>query len=159
MSDAKSSPDIAVPLPWTTRELERILPHRAPFLLVDRIESFEPDRRIVGRRTWPMGDARIATPSGGAAVPAAYLIECMAQVGAILVLKKRENLGKLIFFLRIDRVRFRSPVLGGETLEVVATVENLRSRIGTLHGACYVGERKIADGTMTFALQSAGESA
>jgi len=140
------------PLPWKGRVIETILPHRAPFLFVDRIDALEPDRRIVGTRVWSPAEAVISLPDGSRAVPVAYLAECMAQVGAVLILAKPENLGKLIFFLGIDHARFRAPVRPGDELRVEATVRRLRSRMGALGGRALVGDRLIADGEMTFAL-------
>ena len=140
------------PLPWRECEIAAILPHRAPFLLVDRITALEPDRRVVGERTWCSAEARVGLPEAGYAVPGTYLAECMAQVGAVLILSKLENRGRLIYFMGIERIRFLAPVRAGETLEVEAVVKRLRSRIGTLDGHARVGGRLVAAGSMTFAL-------
>jgi 3-hydroxyacyl-[acyl-carrier-protein] dehydratase len=145
------------PLPWHGREIESILPHRPPFLFVDRVVEIEVDRRVVGTRVWAAGEATITLPDRTRAVPAAYLAECMAQVGAVLILSKPENRGKLIYFLSIDSARFRRPVRAGDLLSVEAEVVRLRSRMGTLRGRARVGDRLIADGSMTFAL--GGEAA
>ena len=140
------------PLPWREREIAAILPHRAPFLFVDRISALDPDRLVVGSHTWSTEETRVGLDRTGHAVPASYLAECMAQIGAVLILSKLENRGRLIYFMGIDRIRFRSPVRAGETLEVEAVVRRLRSRIGTLDGRARVGGRLVADGAMTFAL-------
>ena len=141
-------------LPWRLPQIQSLLPHREPFLFVDRVDRIEPDQLIVGSRTWGPGEARIIAPDGAPVIPGPYVIECMAQVGALLVLSKPENLGKLIFFLRIDRIRLRRPVHPGDTLEVEARVERLRSRIGLLAGHARVGGELVADGKITFALES-----
>ena len=147
------------PLPWLEADIQRILPHRQPFLFVDRIVAIEPDRRVIGYRTWASVEALVTLPDSSHAVPAPYLTECMAQVGAVLILAKPENHGRLIYFLGIDRVRFRSVVRAGETLEVEAQVLRMRSRIGTLRGTARVGSRKVAEGAMTFALAGPAEAA
>src|SRR5688500_16276407 len=120
------------PLPWLARTIERVLPHRAAFLFVDRILELEPERRVVGTRTWSEHDAVLGHPDGGRQVPAPYLTECMAQVGAVLILARPENLGRIIYFMGIERGRFRHPVRAGDTLYVVAEVRRMRSRMGTL---------------------------
>lgn len=148
--------DVAEPqlprLPWTVQDIERILPHREPFLFVDRIDTLEPDRRIVGARTWSAAEAQVLRADGGRAVPGAYLTECMAQVGALLVLSKPANRGRLIYFMKVDRVRFRAPVSAGQTLQVEAWPVALRGRRGTLDGVARSGGRVVAEGRMTFAL-------
>jgi len=143
------------PLPWDTTVIERLLPHRDPFLLVDRIDELEADLRIVGVRTWTRAEAGVMDPDGRPAVAATRLTECMAQVGALLVLAKPENAGRLIYFLKIDKARFRAPVRPGETTRIEADVISLRRRIGTLHGRASVDGRDVAGGTMTFALSDA----
>jgi 3-hydroxyacyl-[acyl-carrier-protein] dehydratase len=79
----------------------------------------------------------------------------MAQVGAVLILSRPENWGRLIYFLGIERLRLRGAVRAGDMLEVEAEVKRLRSRIGTLAGRARVGGRRIAEGSMTFALGEA----
>ena len=146
------------PLPWSGATVERILPHREPFLFVDQVLEVEPERRVVGVRTWSAGEALVPLRDRSRAVPVPYLAECMAQVGAVLILSASENRGRLIYFLGIERARFRAPVRAGDTLRVEARVRRLRSRIGTLAGSATVGGRRIAEGVMTFALADPGES-
>jgi 3-hydroxyacyl-[acyl-carrier-protein] dehydratase len=76
----------------------------------------------------------------------------MAQVGAILVLLKPENRGRLVFFMGIDHARFRRPVRQGETVEIEAIVQKLRDRMGRVGGIARVDGVIIAHGRMTFAL-------
>jgi 3-hydroxyacyl-[acyl-carrier-protein] dehydratase len=79
-------------------------------------------------------------------------------VGAILILSKPENREKLIFFMGIERVRFRRPVHPGDVVEIEAEVRRLRSRMGVLSGAARVAGRVVCDGTMTFALGPRGQT-
>ena len=86
------------------------------------------------------------------ALPPTILTEAVAQVGAILILSKPENREKLIFFMGIDRVRYRHPVHPVDVVEIEARLKRLRSRMGQLEGVARVNGRIVADGTMTFAL-------
>ena len=101
-------------LPLEYEAIARILPHRYPFLLVDRITELEPDRRIVGIKNVSHGESYLAlAPGEPPAMPPTILTECVAQVGAILILSKPENHGKLILFRGMERVRFRGPSMPG----------------------------------------------
>lgn len=140
-------------LPLDYSAIERILPHRYPFLLVDRITQLEPDRRIVGVKNVTANERYLSRQPGEApALPATILTEAVAQVGAILILSKPENREKLIFFMGIDRVRYRGTVHPGDAVAIEARVKRLRGRVGQLDGFARVGDRVVAAGTMTFAL-------
>jgi len=143
---------LQLPLDYTA--IERILPHRYPSLLVDRVTEFEPDRRIVGIKNVSHSERYLWLGNGhGPALPPTILTEAVAQVGAILILSKPENAGKLIVFRGIERVRYRRPVEPGDVVEIEAIVKRLRSRMGVLRGAARVNGRVVCDGTMTFALE------
>lgn len=142
-------------LPLDTTAIERILPHRHPFLLVDKITEFEPDQRIVGVKNVSINEPYLSRPSTGRpTLPPTILTEAVAQVGAILILAKPENKDQLIFFRGMERVRFRRPVHPGDTLIVEARVKRLRSRMGVLEGRATVNGKVVVHGTMTFALGS-----
>src|SRR5512142_1835742 len=143
--------DLTLPLDY--QAIERILPHRYPFLLVDRITEIEPDKRIVGIKNVSHNEHILfRRPGERPVLPPTILTEAVAQVGAILILSKPENRNKLIFFMGIDRVRYRRPVYAGDVVEIEAKVVRLRSRMGMLKGAGRVNGRVVLDGTMTFAL-------
>jgi 3-hydroxyacyl-[acyl-carrier-protein] dehydratase len=143
--------DITLPLDYAA--IERILPHRYPFLLVDRITELEPDRRIVGIKNVTLNERYLAHADGEEpALPPTILTEAIAQVGAIMILAKPENREKLPLFMGIERVRYRRPVHPGDVVEIEATVRRLRSRMGILRGIGRVNGRVVIDGTMTFAL-------
>jgi 3-hydroxyacyl-[acyl-carrier-protein] dehydratase len=141
-------------LPLDYSAISRILPHRYPFLLVDRITEFEPDQRIVGIKNVSINERYLSTTSahGRPALPPTILTEVVAQVGAILILAKPEYKDLLIFFRGIERVRYRGQVYAGDVLEVEARVKRLRNRMGVLEGRARVGNRIVANGAMTFAL-------
>ena len=147
-------------LPLDYSAIERILPHRYPFLLVDRITAFEPDKRIVGVKNVTLNDRMLSRqPGEPPSLPPTLLTEAVAQVGAILILSKPENTGKIIVFMGIKRLRFRKPVHPGDVVEIEAVVERLRSRMGVLSGAARVNGHVVCDGTMTFALAEDESSA
>jgi 3-hydroxyacyl-[acyl-carrier-protein] dehydratase len=140
-------------LPLDYSAIERILPHRYPFLLVDRITELEPDKRIVGVKNVSLNERYLShQPGERPALPPTILTECIAQVGAILILWKPENRQKLPFFAGIEHVRYRRPVYAGEVIEIEARVKRLRSRMGQLEGFARVDGTIVVEGTMTFAL-------
>jgi 3-hydroxyacyl-[acyl-carrier-protein] dehydratase len=140
-------------LPLDYSAIERILPHRYPFLLVDRITELEEDTRIVGLKNVTLNELYLSRPPGERpTLPPTILIEAVAQVGAILILSKPENREKLIFFGGIERVRFRRPVYPGDSVVIEARVKRLRSRMGQLEGCATVNGDVVCDGIMSFAL-------
>lgn len=143
--------DLTLPLDHAT--IERILPHRYPLLLVDRIVELEMDKRIVGIKNVTLNERSLARQEGEPpAMPPTILTEAIAQVGAILILAKAENRQRLPFFAGIERVRYRHPVHPGDVVVIEAVVKRLRSRMGVLHGIARVNGRVVVEGTMTFAL-------
>jgi 3-hydroxyacyl-[acyl-carrier-protein] dehydratase len=149
--------DLTLPLDYAA--IERILPHRYPFLLVDRITEFEVDKRIVGIKNVSLNERYLSHEAGGRRVmPPTILTEAVAQVGAIMILAKPENRQRLIYFMGIERVRYRRPVLPGDIVEIEASVLRLRSRMGLLKGIARVAGKPVVDGTMTFALGPATDT-
>ncbi|HXG87606.1 MAG TPA: 3-hydroxyacyl-ACP dehydratase FabZ [Vicinamibacterales bacterium] len=144
--------DLVLPLDYSA--IERILPHRYPFLLVDRVTEFEPDKRIVGIKNVSINERYLSPSANGGrpALPPTILTEAVAQVGAILILAKPENRDRLIYFMGIERVRYRGSVYPGDVVEIEALVKRLRSRMGVLTGRARVRGKVVAHGTMTFAL-------
>ena len=143
--------DLTLPLDYAA--IERILPHRYPFLLVDRITEFEVDKRIVGIKNVSLNERYLSRGNHERPVlPPTILTEAVAQVGAIMILAKPENRQRLIFFAGIERVRFRRPVYAGDVVVIEARVVRLRSRMGLLKGDARVDGKVAVEGTMTFAL-------
>ena len=145
---------LSLPLDYTA--IERILPHRYPFLLVDRITEFEEDKRIVGIKNVSLNEQCLARrPGERPALPPTILTEAVAQVGAILILAKPENREKLIYIAGIDRVRYRRPAYPGDVLNIEVNVKRFRRRTGQLHGTATAGDEVVLEGRMTFALGTA----
>src|SRR5438270_3649700 len=140
-------------LPLDHAAIERILPHRYPFLLVDRIIEFEMDKRIVGIKNVSLSERYLShSGSGRPVLPPTILTEAVAQVGAILILAKPENRQRLPFFAGIERVRYRRPVHPGDVVVIEASVVRMRSRMGLLKGVARVDGKAVLDGSMSFAL-------
>ncbi len=140
-----------LPLDYTA--IERILPHRYPFLLVDRITEFEVDKRIVGVKNISLNERYLShRPGARPVVPPTILTEAVAQVGAILILAKPENREKLIYIVGIERVRYRRPAHPGHVVNIEVNVRRLRSRMGQLHGVATADGKIVLEGRMTFAL-------
>jgi 3-hydroxyacyl-[acyl-carrier-protein] dehydratase len=140
-------------LPLEIEDIKAILPHRSPFLLVDRVIELEADRRVVAVKNVTINERYfIAGPGGVPTMPATILTEAMAQAGAILILSKPENRSRLVYFMGIDRVRYRRPVVAGDQVLLEAEVLRLRARMGTLRGRALVDGKVACEGEMTFAL-------
>ena len=140
-------------LPLDNAAIEQIIPHRYPFLLVDRITEFETDKRIVGIKNVSLNERFLAhRPGETPALPLTILTEAVAQVGAILILAKPENRERVPYFMGIERVRYRRPVHPGDVVVIEARVDRLRSRMGRLKGLARVGDEIVVEGTMAFAL-------
>jgi len=145
--------DAALKLPLEIEDIKAILPHRSPFLFLDRILELEADRRVVGIKNVTSNERYfIAGPGGVPTLPASILTEAMAQAGAVLILSKPENLGRLVYFMGIDRVRYRRPVVAGDQVRLEAEVLRMRSKRGSLRGRALVDGKLACEGLMTFAL-------
>ena len=146
----------ALKLPLDIEQIKTILPHRSPFLLVDRIVELESDRRVVGVKNVTSNERYfIAGPGGRPVLPASILTEAMAQAGAVLILSKPENRSRLVYFMGIDRVRYRRPVHAGDSVHLEGIVLRLRARMGSLRGIARVDGKVVCEGRMTFALGDA----
>src|SRR5438094_2772350 len=107
--------DLTLPLDYAA--IERILPHRYPFLLVDRITEFEIDKRIVGIKNVSLNERYLShTANGRPVLPPTILTEAVAQVGAIMILAKPENRQRLPYCMGIERVRYRRAVRPGDVV-------------------------------------------
>ena len=128
-------------------EIQRIIPHRYPFLLVDSILELDPARKIVGIKNVSINEPFFQGHVPGTPVmPGVLIVEAMAQVAAVMVLKEiadREN--KLVYFSGIDRARFRQPVVPGDQIRIVVEVIKMRPRHGKLKAEAYVKERLVAE--------------
>ena len=140
--------------PFGRREIEEILPHREPFLLLDEVLELEPGRRVVARREVRAEDPWFAGHFPGRPVmPGVLIVEAMAQTGAVAVLVEEENRGKIAFFAGIDDCRFKRVVEPGDELTLTCEIDTVRGPIGRGKATAHVGGELAARGTLTFAVE------
>lgn len=129
-----------------------VLPHRFPFLLVDRITYLEEGKRIVGVKNVTINDAFFQGHFPGKPVmPGVLILEAMAQVGGVMMLSSAENRGKLAYFMAIDGAKFRKVVVPGDRLVMEITAGKVKSRTGQVFGKAYVDGKVVAEATLMFA--------
>jgi beta-hydroxyacyl-ACP dehydratase FabZ len=136
------------------QEILKVLPHRYPFLLVDRIIEYEEMRRIVGVKNVTMNEPHFQGHFPGAPVmPGVLILEAMAQVGGFLVFKTLPNREtKLVFFAGVESARFRKPVTPGDQLRIEMVIHKIRGRVGKLGGKAYVDGQVATEAEITFSL-------
>ena len=139
-------------------EIRELIPHRYPFLLVDKIEELEPGVRAVGIKNVTQNEPFFQGHFPDYPVmPGVLIVEAMAQVGAVGVMVKEEYRDKLALFAGIDNVRFRRQVIPGDVLTMEVEIERLRGRIGRGKGAATVNGEKACEADLMFAFADKGE--
>jgi 3-hydroxyacyl-[acyl-carrier-protein] dehydratase len=135
-------------------QIEAILPHRDPFLLIDEVVELEPGERVVARKHVRGDEWWFAGHFPGRPVmPGVLIVEAMAQTGAVAVLSQEENRGRIAFFGGIDDVRFKRIVEPGDELELECRIEAVRGPIGKGKATAKVDGKLAARGTLTFAVE------
>ena len=126
----------------------RIIPHRYPFLLVDKIIEFVPGERITGMKNVTINEPFFQGHFPGHPImPGVLIIEGMAQAGGIMLLNQLEDPENYVaYFASIDNVKFRKPVLPGDTLRYELSVISLKRSLAKMHGETYVNDEKVAEG-------------
>ncbi len=134
-------------------EIMEAIPHRYPFLLVDKIIELEEGKRAVGIKNVTMNEPFFQGHFPEKPImPGVLICEALAQVGAILVLKNPENNGKLAVFTGINNFKFKHQVVPGETLRLEVEMTKMRGVMGKADACAYVEEEVAAKGEISFAL-------
>ena len=134
-------------------QIQEIIPHRPPFLLVDKIVEIEEGRRAVGIKNVTINEPFFTGHFPGYPVmPGVLITEALAQVGAVAILKVESNRGKIGFLAGLDNFRFRGQVVPGDTLELEVVITRLKGSIGKGKATARVGDKVVAEGEIMFAL-------
>ena len=137
-----------------SQEIQEIIPHRYPFLLVDRIIELEEGKRAVGIKNVTINDSFFQGHFPGHPImPGVLIIEALAQVGTVAILIKPEYEGYFGLFAGLDDVKFKRQVIPGDHLRLEVELVKLRKTYGVARGVAYVGEEVAAEGTLKFFLQ------
>jgi len=137
-----------------SQEIQKIIPHRYPFLLVDRIIELEEGKRAVGIKNVTINDSFFQGHFPGHPImPGVLIIEALAQVGTVAILKKPEYEGYLGLFAGLDDVKFKRQVIPGDQLRLEVELVKLRKNYGVARGVAYVGDALAAEGTLKFFLE------
>lgn len=132
-------------------EIQALLPHRYPFLLVDRVKEFEPHKRIVAIKNVTVNEPFFPGHFPGRPVmPGVLIIEAMAQAGGVLVFKSGGTVGKTVMYLTgIDEAKFRKPVVPGDQLRFEIDVLKKRPPFWKMHGKAFVENEVVCEAVVT----------
>ncbi|HVN22789.1 MAG TPA: 3-hydroxyacyl-ACP dehydratase FabZ [Syntrophorhabdales bacterium] len=136
-------------------EILRLLPHGFPFLLVDRILEYEPEKSIVGVKNVTFNEPYFPGHfPKNPVMPGVLIIEAMAQAAGVLAFKSHPDLRGNVFFIGIDNARFRKPVVPGDQLKLVLQVVKHRKEIWVFDGEAFVDDKKVAEARIMATLQA-----
>lgn len=135
------------------QEIMAIIPHRYPFLLIDRVLEIETGKRALGEKLVTINEPFFQGHFPDFPImPGVLIVEALAQVGAVAVLSMPEYQGKVALFAGLDHVRFRQPVRPGDILRLEVTLDKIRRGIGKSSGRATVNDQLVCEAGMMFAL-------
>lgn len=152
--DAATTRAVAdLPLPLEAADIMRIIPHRYPVLLIDRVLELEPGKRVVAIKNLTNNEPQFTGHFPGRPImPGVLMVEALAQAGAVAVLSLPEYAGKLALFAGIDECRFKRTVVPGDTLRLEVTLEKLRGVFGRGLGVATVDGEVAVQATISFVI-------
>ncbi|MDF2537678.1 MAG: hypothetical protein K0S76_699 [Herbinix sp.] len=134
-------------------DIQKILPHRPPFLLVDRIDEMEPGKHAIGRKCVTMNEPFFVGHFPGKAVmPGVLILEALAQTGALVMLSLEKNAGKIVYFGGIDNVKFKRQVVPGDVLKLEVEITKSKGNFGLGTAVATVDDQVAVEAVLTFAI-------
>ena len=138
---------------YTTKEIMEILPHRAPFLLIDTVEELEPGKRVVAKKCVTFNEPFFQGHfPGNPVMPGVLICEALAQAGAVAILGLDENKGKTAYFASMDKVKFKKKVVPGDVLMLEVELVKINGPFGIAKATATVDGKVAVSGEFTFAL-------
>lgn len=136
-----------------TVEIMEVLPHRQPFLLIDKVEELEPGVRAVAKKNVTFNEPFFAGHfPGNPVMPGVLIIEALAQTGAVAILSQPEWKGKTAYFAGINSAKFKQKVLPGDTLTLETKIIKVKGPIGVGEAIAYVDGKVACKAELTFAI-------
>ena len=138
---------------YTTKEIMEILPHRAPFLLIDTVEELEPGKRVVAKKCVTFNEPFFQGHfPGNPVMPGVLICEALAQAGAVAILGLDENKGKTAYLASMDKVKFKKKVVPGDVLMLEVELVKIKGPFGIAKATATVDGKVAVSGEFTFAL-------
>ncbi|MCR2033275.1 3-hydroxyacyl-ACP dehydratase FabZ [Anaerofustis stercorihominis] len=138
---------------YNSNDIQKIIPHRYPFLLVDTIEEIIDDTTIIGKKCVSANEMQFMGHFPEKHVmPGVLMIEALAQTGAVLLLSKEENRGKIAVLAGVNKIRFKRQVIPGDTLTLKVELTKMKAGIGFANATALVGDEVAVKGEIMFAI-------
>lgn len=135
-------------------EIQKLIPHRYPFLLVDRILEVEPGQRAVGIKNVTINEPFFQGHFPGQPVmPGVLILEALAQVAAVAIFSLPQYAGKIGFYAGIDGVRFRQQVIPGDQLRLEAVITKVKGPVAKCQAKAFIGTKLVTEGELMFAVE------